>query len=290
MLNLFEAIRSDPSFKRFEIGDVLFAEYTCPIGEERLGLFAPTDYVVHVISGKKTWHTADAMWSATAGETLFFKKGAAIVEQYFDAEFCLLMFFIPDRLIRETVRDLAAKLGPDPYHGGAFQSAILVQHDMAVSAFLQSMRAYFSGHEMPSEPLLQLKLKELIVGLLTGGSNPQLASYFRAIQHRDAPSVAEIMETNFRFNLSLDEFAQLCHRSLSSFKRDFQRHFSEPPGKWLLHRRLDHAAGLLRSTTLPVTEIVFESGFEDVSHFSRAFKRRFQASPTAYREASHRSI
>jgi AraC-like DNA-binding protein len=98
--------------------------------------------------------------------------------------------------------------------------------------------------------------------------------------------VAEIMEANFRFNLSLDDYARLCHRSLSSFKREFQTHFQESPGKWLLQKRLDHSAALLRTSKMNVTEIAFESGFEDVSHFSRVFKERFQASPMVFRQNS----
>jgi AraC-like DNA-binding protein len=92
------------------------------------------------------------------------------------------------------------------------------------------------------------------------------------------------MEANFRFNLSLEEYARLCHRSLSSFKRDFQANFQEAPGKWLLRKRLEYSAALLRTTRMNVTEIAFESGFEDVSHFSRVFKDRFQVSPIVYRQ------
>jgi AraC family transcriptional regulator, exoenzyme S synthesis regulatory protein ExsA len=290
MVNLYESIRFDPSFNKLEIGDLLFAEYTCPIGEERLGLFAHTDYLVHVISGKKTWQTMDGDWTARAGETLFFKKGAAIIRQFFEVDFCLLLFFIPDRLIRDTVRELSPRLGPKYYGAEPLKCAARVVNDLALSAFFQSMLTYFSGREKPSEPLLQLKVRELVVGILTGSGNPQLAAYFRSLEDRDAPSVREIMETNFRFNLSLEEYAQLCHRSLSSFKRDFGRDFGESPGKWLLQQRLDYAAALLRSTSRSVTEIVFDSGFEDVSHFSRVFKERFHLTPTAYREPSLRRI
>jgi len=103
----------------------------------------------------------------------------------------------------------------------------------------------------------------------------------------DAPSVAEIMEANFRFNLSLEEYAKLCHRSLSSFKREFQARFQESPGKWLLQKRLDYSAALLRNhPKMNVTEIAFESGFEDVSHFSRAFKAQYRFSPIVYRQKS----
>lgn len=93
------------------------------------------------------------------------------------------------------------------------------------------------------------------------------------------------MEANFRFNLSLDEYAALCHRSLSSFKRDFRQRYEEPPGKWLVRKRLGYAAALLQTTKLSVTEIAFESGFEDGSHFSRAFKERFQRPPSDYRRS-----
>ncbi len=284
MLELYEAVRSNPGINKLEIGDFLFAEYTCPVGEEKLAHWAPADYLVHVISGKKIWYTLDGVWAANPGETLFFKKGASIIEQFFEVDFCLLMFFIPDSLVKTTVREIAGSLGAVPAGAAPIKSAVRVENDVALSAFFQSMRAYFSGREKPSEPLLRLKLKELIVSVLTSGRNPALAAYFRRMGESDAPPVVEIMEENFRFNLSLEEYARLCHRSLSSFKRDFQTHFQEAPGKWLLRKRLDYAAALLRNSKMNVTEIAFESGFEDVSHFSRAFKDRFDVSPIAYRK------
>jgi AraC-like DNA-binding protein len=284
MLDLYEAVRQNPGINKLEIGDFLFAEYTCGIGHERVGMWARNDYLVNVISGKKTWETADGVWAAKRGDSLFFKKGAAIVNQHFEVEFCLLTFFVPDQLIRGTVREIAGSLGVVPAGVQPIKSAAWVENDVTLTAFFQSMRAYLSGQEKPSEPLLRLKLKELIVSVLTSGKNPALAAYFRQLGGSDAPSVAEIMEQNFRFNLALEAYARLCHRSLSSFKRDFEKHFQEPPGKWLLQKRLDYSAALLRNSMMNVTEIAFESGFEDVSHFSRVFKERFGDSPAAYRE------
>jgi AraC-like DNA-binding protein len=283
MLDLFEAVRLNPSVERLEIGEFLFAKYTCGLGEERVGVWAHTDYLVHVVTGRKTWHTTDGVWEANPGDTLFFKKGAATINQHFEVDFCLLTFFVPDGLVRATVRELAGSLATAPAGTAPIQSATRVEHDTALSAFFQSIRTYFSGRERPSEPLLRLKLKELIVGILTSGRNPGLAAYFRKLGESEAPSVPETMESNFRFNLSLEEYARLCHRSLSSFKREFRSSFGEPPGKWLLRKRLDYAAALLRGSQMNVTEIAFQSGFEDVSHFSRVFKDRFRASPVVYR-------
>lgn len=283
MLDLYKAVRTNPSVNRLEIGEFLFAKYTCGIGDEKIGLWAHTDYLVNVLTGKKTWNTSDGVWEAKRGDTLFFKKGAAIVDQHFDVEFCLLTFFVPDQVIRGTVREIAGSLGGSP-KVTPIKSAAWVENDVTLSAFLQSMRTYFSGKQKPSEPLLRLKLKELIVSILTSGNNPALAAYFRTIGDTDAPSVEEIMESNFRFNLSLEDYAKLCHRSLSSFKREFQSHFQESPGKWLIRKRLDYSAALLRGSKQNITQIAFESGFEDVSHFSRVFKERFRVPPVTYRE------
>ncbi len=284
MINLYEAIRKNPSYNKLEIGDFLFAEYTCGAKEEKLGIWTDTDYLMHVVTGAKTWHMPDGVVKANPGESLFVKKGANIVEQHFEEDVCMLTFFIPDALVRSTVRELSGSLNTPSANGETIKTAARVEHDVGLSAFFQSMRTYFSGKEKPSEALLRLKLKELILSILTSGQNSALAAYFRRIGESDSPSVAEIMETNFRYNLSLEEYAKLCHRSLSSFKREFQTHFNESPGKWLLQKRLEYASSLLRGSKMNVTEIAFESGFEDVSHFSRVFKERFGTSPVTYRE------
>jgi AraC-like DNA-binding protein len=285
MLDLYEAVRANPSFNKLAIGDLLFAEYTCPVGNAKQDQWTRSDFLIHVLSGRKVWHLADGDRATDAGDTLFFRKGASIIEQFFEVDFCLLLFFIPDSLVRSTVRECAGSLAAPRLPAAPIKAAVRVENDVALAAFFRSMRDYFSGREKPSEPLLRLKLKELIVSLLTGGRNPALAAYFQSLAGSAAPSVAEIMEANFRFNLSLEEYAALCHRSLSSFKRDFQRHFGEAPGRWLARKRLDYAAALLRATQLNVTEIAFESGFEDVSHFSRVFKDRFKQSPRTCRQA-----
>lgn len=283
MLNLYDAVRNNPSYSKLEIGEFLFAEYTCGANIKMLPNWTEKDYFVHVVTGTKTWHTCDGEWKASPGETLFIKKGATVVEQFFDSEVCLLMVFIPDALMRSTVREviealnLVGAVSPPP------ATALRVEHDVGLDALFQSMRTYLVGVEKPPEPLVRLKLKELVMSVLTSGSNTALAAYFRRVGATEAPSVTEIMEINFRYNLSLEEYAKLCHRSLSSFKREFQAAFQESPGKWLLLKRLDLAATLLRNSTLNVTEVAFESGFEHVSHFSRVFKDRFGVSPIAYR-------
>jgi len=58
------------------------------------------------------------------------------------------------------------------------------------------------------------------------------------------------MESNFRFNLSVERFAYLTGRSLSSFKKDFEELFHDTPGKWLIRRRLKEAYTLIKRNVM----------------------------------------
>src|SRR5689334_4983640 len=140
MLNLFDAVRSNPSYNKLEIGGFLFAEYTCGVTAKKLAAWTATDYLVHVVTGKKTWHTPDGIWKAKPGETLFFKKGATVVEQHFEEDVCLLMFFIPDDFVRGSVREMAGSLAANASPDVSLKSAARVENDLALSAFFQSMR------------------------------------------------------------------------------------------------------------------------------------------------------
>jgi len=147
------------------------------------------------------------------------------------------------------------------------------------------MALFFGARDAPSEVLLKLKMKELIAGIVVSRGNPTLSSYLRHVASRELPSLPALMDANCCQNLSLDDFAKLCHRSLSRFKRDFHEHFGIAPGRWLLERRLECSARLLATTNLSVTAIVFECGFEQPSHFSRAFKAKYGQTPRQYRDA-----
>ncbi|WP_170157115.1 helix-turn-helix transcriptional regulator [Roseimicrobium gellanilyticum] len=284
MLNLYDAVRDNPSYSKLVIGDFLFAEYTCGTDLKMLPNWTEKDYFVHVVTGKKTWHTPDGVWTVHPGETVFFKKGATVAEQHFEVDVCMLMVFIPDTLMRSTVREVVESLNLGTKNCAPTKVALRVESDVALAALFQSMRTYLVAMEKPPEPLVRLKLKELVMSVLTSGTNAELAAYFCRVAASDAPGISEIMEANFRYNLSMEEYAKLCHRSLSSFKRDFHEEFQESPGKWLLQRRLDHAANLLRHSRMNITEVALESGFEHVSHFSRVFKERFGVPPLSYRQ------
>ena len=58
LLNAFEIIRANPTAKRFEIGEILFAQFDCPLLDEPLGIWSQTDHLIHVVSARSTWKTS----------------------------------------------------------------------------------------------------------------------------------------------------------------------------------------------------------------------------------------
>src|SRR4029450_11823905 len=70
-LNAFDVIRAIPTAKRFEIGEMLFAQFDCPVQDEPLKIWSQTDHLVHVVSARSTWKTSMGMCSAEAGESIF---------------------------------------------------------------------------------------------------------------------------------------------------------------------------------------------------------------------------
>ncbi len=85
--------------------------------------------------------------------------------------------------------------------------------------------------------------------------------------------------------LGVDDMARCAGLSRAHFSREFRRVFGESPHAYLLTRRLERAAALLRSTDRPVAEICFSVGLQSVGSFTTSFTRTFGRSPTAYRIA-----
>ncbi len=87
------------------------------------------------------------------------------------------------------------------------------------------------------------------------------------------------MNKNYKFNVSIARFAYLTGRSLSAFKRDFKELFDDSPSHWLVQRRLEEAHFLLEKKKTKPSDVYHEVRFEDLSHFSFAFKKRCGYSP-----------
>jgi AraC-like DNA-binding protein len=85
--------------------------------------------------------------------------------------------------------------------------------------------------------------------------------------------------------LDVEDLARAAGLSRAHFSREFRRAFGESPHAYLLTRRLERAAALLRGTDRSVADICFSVGLQSVGSFTTSFTRTFGISPTAYRES-----
>jgi AraC-like DNA-binding protein len=85
--------------------------------------------------------------------------------------------------------------------------------------------------------------------------------------------------------LGVDDLASAAGLSRAYFSREFRRAFGEPPHAYLLTRRLERAAALLRTTDRSVASICFAVGLQSVGSFTTSFTRTYGMSPTRYRRS-----
>jgi AraC-like DNA-binding protein len=83
--------------------------------------------------------------------------------------------------------------------------------------------------------------------------------------------------------LDVDDLARAAGLSRAHFSREFRRAFGESPHAYLLTRRLERAAALLRSTDRSVADVCLSVGLQSVGSFTTSFTRTYGTSPTAYR-------
>jgi AraC-like DNA-binding protein len=94
----------------------------------------------------------------------------------------------------------------------------------------------------------------------------------------------DLADARYSERLGVDELARRAGLSRAHFSREFRCAFGEPPHAYLLTRRLERAAALLRTTDRSVADICFAVGLQSVGSFTTSFTRTYGMSPIAYRQ------
>jgi AraC-like DNA-binding protein len=144
---------------------------------------------------------------------------------------------------------------------------------------LASLIPYFDVEGTFPENLALLKITEAISILRT--IDPTIDSVLANFEDPHKVELVSFMEKNYMFNMPLEKFGYLTGRSLTTFKRDFKKAFNTTPQKWLTQKRLELAHYELAEKKKKAVEVCYETGFENLSHFSFAFKKHFGYAPTS---------
>jgi len=278
MENILDFIRKSDLYKKFQIDDLLFVEFKCPYDDSASGIWWHNNFFAHILAGETLLKTPQREYFLKPGDSVFARKGSVLSMSQTQEDFCELMVFVPDDFIKAVVHKYKLSLSKKTDTNKP-DTVIPLLTDKVLLAYFQSLLSYFSLPDPPAETLLKLKFEELIVHIVSSKKHAPLQCYFHELCASSRPSIKEIMEYNFSSNLSLNEFARLCARSLSSFKREFVELYHTTPGKWLMEKRLEYSKYLLETTDLDIEEVCFESGFENRSHFIKVFRNKYGLTP-----------
>jgi len=286
MLNIYDFVVNNTLYKKFVVDELLFIEYKCLFPEEKTLYWTSNNYFVYVLGGRKKFYYGDTELEVHGGDSVFVKRGVYVAQRFQEDDFCALVIFIPDHFIESVVKKYASLNAAAPRSEDTSNAIIRLNLDESFAVYFQSVLSYFGKSVSPPRELLTIKFEELVLSVLTSPGNQELSTYFHSISQGRKSSVREVMERTFMHNMSIDEYARLCARSVSSFKADFFDTYKTTPGKWLITKRLEYARLLLQTTDEAVGVVAEKCGFKNASHFVKSFRDAYGRPPLQYRQVS----
>lgn len=217
-------------------------------------------------------------------ESVLLKCGSYFSEQLqkFENRNCEILAF---HLHRDILEELYHKEFPSfiKYHREKSYAQKIEKEDIIIQ-FINSLELYFQNPKLVNDELLKLKIKELILLLVHTSNAENIISLFSFLFSPRKANLLEVTQSHLFSKITIPELATLSGRSLSAFKRDFEIVFKDTPANYIKEQKLLKAMQLLVSTDFSISEICYEVGFTDTSHFSKLFKMKYKITPSCYRK------
>ncbi|SFO46462.1 AraC-type DNA-binding protein [Chitinophaga sp. YR627] len=236
-----------------------------------------TDHIFsYILSGTQEIWSGNEMYVFKAGDYRFIRRNqlTKYVKRPGQQGFQSIAVHIDQGTLKEMA-DVYNVSYKTPYQG---KDVTLLKQDAWLENYINSLTPYLNTAGVYGEALVALKAKELVLLLLQ--TNPSVG---QALFDFDVPGKIDLvafMNAHYRYNVGLDRMAFLTGRSLSTFKRDFKRIFNTTAGRWLTRKRLEEANFLIANKGKTASAIYLDLGFEDLSHFSSAYKKVFGKAPS----------
>jgi AraC-like DNA-binding protein len=252
--------------------------YSCYVNKSREGeQFVPDHVFSFQIAGSLILNDGNKIYTFKEGDFRFIKRNHLlkfIKQPPEGGEFKTITVYLD----QETLRNFSLEFGyksEKPQRGHAI---IELKPDPLFKTYIASLGPYEKVNPSLNENLLSLKLKEAVFILLQ--TNPELKEDLFDFSEPGKIDLQAFMNKNFHFNVKLARFAYLSGRSLAGFKRDFEKIFKSSPSRWLQQKRLHEAHYLIKEKGKLASEVYLDLGFENLSHFSFAFKKTFGMAPS----------
>lgn len=236
---------------------------------------------IHVVSGHEYELKSGDVFVVSGHLTHGFKNSC-------DLHLCNLMFDM--RIFQSTLSELKKLAGfqslfiLEPFYRKQheFNSRLILNADglAHVEAMIRLIMKEIEEKKEESGTIIKMHFLSL-VAFLSRMYNGERNSYTRDLYH--LAEAISYMESKYTSPIRVKDIASRAHLSERHFSRVFKQNYNVSPLKYILQLRLQHALRLLKSTKFSISEIAVQSGFYDISDFSRRFKVKFRMSPSEYR-------
>ncbi len=254
-------------------------------------LLALSRYAIgYVVRGTKHIYYGDACHTVSKGEIFYMGVGNHYVEDIPEEgrPFEQVIVYYSPELLQRTLLYLNMNYSINISNSHSCDRCRRLNHVSTEAS--TTLRSFFThavsylqdDNFMHDEAAENIKLTELMY-LIVSQSDGCLKSKILSNMDASRDNFEQIIYSHIFCDISIEELSTLCNRSLTSFKKEFKRHFYMPPHRWFIRQRLMQSRLLLISTSKSISEIGIECTFPNTSHFIKLFKKEYGTTPAIYR-------
>ena len=237
----------------------------------------PWPILIHIFSGEFELSYGTISTTFVSGNTVLIPRNKlfrSVKSPLNDEPFKCVSIVLPDEQLRKFYLN-----HPEPEITKEDISKFKrIQSHPLLDSLFGSLLPYFDMKEDLPKELITLKIQEALT--IIDAVDKRASAILGIFDQPGKIDLEKDMDEHFMYNLHLEKFAFLTGRSLTTFKRDFKNIFKTTPGKWLTAKRLELAYHKLMVGQTKINDVYLAVGFENVSHFSFAFKKQFGYTPS----------
>jgi len=210
-----------------------------------------------------------------SGHCLMTEKLSNIADNYRS-----ILFFFSNEDVLRFIR----KFELSTTDSGKLYSTYSFNYDSFLKRFADSLLDISKLSTSIQKNILDAKFEEIMLYLVELKGVDFLYSIISNSDNQSQRFIQTI-ESNQLNKLTVKELSFLSNMSVSTFKREFKKHFHSSPSKWFQEKRLEHSAFLLKNKSKRPSDIYEEVGYESLSNFIQAFKVKFGITPKQYQSS-----
>lgn len=213
----------------------------------------------------------------TDDQFILLKSGNCLVSEHLSSNnnYKAVLLFFSDDVLFNLMQKLKVKLTAKTNN----ENFTVFNYDNYAVDYAASLTILNNIKAPLKQQILLARFEELFTYLIGVNGPAFVQKIFTAESDNHKKLLTSVVENNMHKNLTIDELAFLCNRSASALKRDFKKYFDESPFKWMQSKKLEYASYLIEYEHMQASNIYAKVGYESLSAFIQAYKRRFGTTP-----------